>query len=295
MSAEPADTPGISGSFSYPLRLQKFLARAGVASRRGSEALMTAGRVTVNGVTVCELGSRVDPGCDEVRVDGRLVLVATRPSYLMLNKPSGYLTTMADPQGRPTVRQLVPTASLPGLFPVGRLDYDTTGLLLFMTDGELGHLLLHPRRHVNKRYRVLADGCFDESAAERLRAGVLLADGMTRPATIEIGERQDKQLTARQSLQQHSGRSLFSQATEVCCTISEGRKRQVKRMFAHVGHPVLELERQAFGPLSLGDLEPGSWRQLTAQEVEALREAAGMAADGGFAQKMAQHDQTGAS
>ena len=135
-----------------PMRLQKFLARAGVASRRGSENLMTAERVTVNGRVVTELGSKVDPLVDEVAVDGKVVRLADGPVTLMLHKPAGFVTTMSDPQGRPTVAELVPTEACPGLFPVGRLDADTTGLLLFSTDGELGNGLLHPKRHVVKRY-----------------------------------------------------------------------------------------------------------------------------------------------
>ncbi|MEG0504464.1 MAG: S4 domain-containing protein, partial [Raoultibacter sp.] len=129
-----------------PMRLQKFLARAGAASRRGSENLMTAGRVTVNGVVTSELGSKVDPLVDEVAVDGIIVKLSDEPVTLMLNKPKGVITTMSDPQGRTCVASLVPTDRYPGLYPIGRLDFDTTGLLLFSTDGELGHALLHPRR-----------------------------------------------------------------------------------------------------------------------------------------------------
>ena len=141
-----------------PMRLQKFLARAGAASRRGSENLMTAGRVTVNGQVVTELGSKVDPLVDEVAVDGVPVYLAQGPVTIMLHKPAGYVTTMSDPQGRPTVAELVPTDRFPGLFPIGRLDFDTTGLLLFSTDGELGNGLLHPRHHVEKRYLALVNG-----------------------------------------------------------------------------------------------------------------------------------------
>jgi 23S rRNA pseudouridine2605 synthase len=234
---------------------------------------MTAGRVTVNGVVVSELGSKVDPLRDEVCIDGRPLALSDGNTYLMLNKPAGYLTTMDDPQGRPTVRELIPHQEYPGLFPVGRLDYDTTGLLLFMTDGELAHILLHPKHKVAKRYVALVDGVFTEHDAEPLRNGVLLNDGPTQPALIEIGATERKTLTARERLRVQEG-SFEAQQTTVSCTITEGRKRQVKRMFAHVGHPVLELTRAAFGPLTLADpttgtpLPQGHWRHLTAGEIE---------------------------
>ena len=133
-----------------PMRLQRFLARAGVASRRGSEGLMTAGRVTVNGEVKTEMGTKIDPLVDRVEVDGRLVSLIAGATYLVLNKPSGYVTTMSDPQGRPCIADLVPTDRYPSLYPVGRLDKDTTGFLLFTTDGDLGQALLHPSHHVDK-------------------------------------------------------------------------------------------------------------------------------------------------
>ena len=149
---------GQNGEAIVPMRLQKFLARAGAASRRGSENLMTAGRVRVNGEVVTELGSKVDPLCDVVEVDGVVVRLFDSSVTIMLNKPAGYLTTMSDPHGRPCVASLVPTDRFPGLFPVGRLDMDTTGLLLFSTDGELGNSLLHPRYHVDKTYHARVAG-----------------------------------------------------------------------------------------------------------------------------------------
>lgn len=238
-----------------PMRLQKFLARAGAASRRGSENLMTAGRVRVNGEVVSELGSKVDPRVDVVTVDGIEVRLENAPVTLMLNKPAGVLTTMSDPHGRPTVAELVPCSQYPGLFPIGRLDFDTTGLLLFSTDGELGNLLLHPRHHVDKTYLAHVDGVMQESEANMLREGVLLDDGPTREARVEI-------------VQAKAGE------TDVRITIHEGRKRQVKRMCSHVGHPVLRLHREQFGPLALGDLPEGVWRLLTEREVAQLRHAA---------------------
>ena len=157
-----------------PMRLQKFLARAGAASRRGSENLMTAGRVTVNGQVVTELGSKVDPLVDQVAVDGVPVRLEGGPVTIMLHKPAGYVTTMSDPQGRPTVAELVPTDRFPGLFPIGRLDFDTTGLLLFSTDGELGNGLLHPRHHVEKRYLALVNGKPTPEQLGQLEQGIQL-------------------------------------------------------------------------------------------------------------------------
>jgi 23S rRNA pseudouridine2605 synthase len=232
---------------------------------------MTAGRVTVNGTVVTELGSKVTPGLDEVCVDGAPVHLTDEGTYLMLNKPAGYLTTMDDPQGRPTVKELVPHRECPGLFPVGRLDYDTTGLLLFMTDGDLAHTLLHPRHKVAKRYRALVDGVLTEREADFLREGVLLCDGPTSPATVEVGAVTEKRLGPREQHRLDGDPAFSPFQTTAWCSITEGRKRQVKRMFAHIGHPVLALEREAFGPLELGALPPSSWRPLAPEELDALR------------------------
>ena len=240
-----------------PMRLQKFLARAGVASRRQSEDLITAGRVKVNGQVVTGLGSKVDPTVDTVAVDGSEVTLATGVTYLAFNKPQGVVTTMSDPQGRPSVADFVPIAEVPGLFPVGRLDQDTTGLLLFTTDGELSHRLLHPRWKVPKTYDVECDGVLDEGGVATLATGVDLDDGMTAPAQVRIVEQ-------------------AAASTHARITLREGRKRQVRRMFSAVGRPVLELRRTSFGPVSLGDLEEGAYRRLDADEVTALREAVGM-------------------
>ena len=247
----------------YPLRLQRFLARAGVASRRGSEDLMTAGRVMVNGEVVTALGSKVDPLSDVVTVDGHIVKWGSPPIYLMLNKPAGYVTTMNDPQGRSCIAELVPTDTYPGLFPVGRLDHDTTGLLLFSTDGDFGNGLLHPRYKVMKTYEALVEGTFTEEDATILREGIELSDGVTLPAQIIIG------------LTERPFRARTVQ-TQVTCIIREGRKRQVKRMFNAVDHPVIKLHRSAFGPLTLGDLAEGSWRMLTDTEIQALYAASGI-------------------
>ena len=232
-----------------PMRLQKFLARAGVASRRASENLMTAGRVTVNGQVVSELGAKVDPLVDTVAVDGRQVLLDARPVTLMLNKPAGFITTMKAQSQRPIVADLVPTGQYPGLYPIGRLDADTTGLLLFSTDGQLGNRLLHPSSHVPKTYLAHLRDPLSARSAAALRAGVELDDGPAQPAEVELAGEDGKL---------------------VRITVREGRYHQVKRMFKAVGNRVLGLHRESFGPLGLGDLKPGEWRVLSDGEVEAL-------------------------
>jgi 23S rRNA pseudouridine2605 synthase len=243
------------------MRLQKFLARAGVASRRRSEDLMTAGRVAVNGVVVTELGSKVDPCVDHVTVDGREVRLGDEHVYLMLNKPAGFLTTMHDPAGKPDMRALVPWRRYPGLYPVGRLDRDTTGLLLFTTDGEMGNRLLHPSHHVSKTYHALVEGRVHDAELEPLRKGILIT-----------GHPDDR---AYATPCKPAEVTLLSSGpvSSVSCTISEGRHRQVRYMFAEIGHPVLELDRVSFGPLSLDGLARGSWRMLTPHERQALSEA----------------------
>lgn len=247
---------GEDASAVVPMRLQKFLARAGVASRRGSEDLMTAGRVRVNGDVASELGSKVDPAVDVVTVDGSVVDLGVGHTHLLLSKPLRVMTTMSDPQGRETVASLVPLAEHPGLFPVGRLDYESTGALLFTTDGELGHRLLHPKWKVEKEYRVKAEGTLTGAQLETIRSGVKLDDGITSPAEVVVG--------------------ATGATSDYTIVIREGRKRQVRRMFSAVGHPVLSLHRTRFGPVVLGGLSPGEWRYLDADEVAELRSAAGM-------------------
>lgn len=236
-----------------PMRLQKYLARAGVASRRKCEELIAAGRVKVNGATVRELGTKVAPGVDAVEFDGEAVALPGETVVIMLNKPAGYLTAMSDARGEDTVAKLVPVGDYPGLFPVGRLDRDTTGLLLFATDGELGNRLLHPSRRVGKRYVAEVAGVLSEGERRRLEEGVELDDGMTAPARCEV----------------LSARSDGSRCT-VALSIHEGRKRQVRRMLAAVGHEVLALDRTTFGALSLGGLPRGQWRLLSSEEVALL-------------------------
>ena len=210
---------------------------------------MTAGRVTVNGEVVTELGSRVDPSNDVVCVDGRRVEIAEHPVYLMLYKPRGYLTTMDDPQGRPCVRTLVPQKQYPGIFPVGRLDKDTTGLLLFTTNGDASQQLLHPSKHVWRR---------------ALEQGVELDDGMTQPAEVDFPERGSEAWDAV------TPEGIRVGQTVVGLTIHEGRKHQVKRMLKAVRHEVVFLHRDGFGPLELKGVSYGSWRLLDEGEIASL-------------------------
>jgi 23S rRNA pseudouridine2605 synthase len=243
-----------------PMRLQKFLARAGAASRRGSEDLMTARRVTVNGVVVTELGSKVDPLVDVVEVDGKPVRLEQGCAYYALNKPRGYMTTMSDPEGRPTVVELFPKDAPAGLFPVGRLDFDTEGLLLLTTDGDLSHILLHPKHHVQKAYLATVKGVPSPATLARLRKGVELDDGMTAPAGAVLVSKTGE-----------AGSDVGRAVVEL--RIREGRKRQVRRMLSAVGHSVVRLQRVSFGPIALGELAAGDVRALTENEVAALRSA----------------------
>jgi 23S rRNA pseudouridine2605 synthase len=229
-------------------RLQKILAQAGLGSRRTAEDLIAQGRVTVNGV-VATLGTRADPEADAIEVDGALVGVRQGLVHYLLNKPAGVVTTASDPQGRPTVVGLVPTT--PRVFPVGRLDADTEGLLLLTNDGDLAHRLTHPSFGVEKEYLADVEGTPARGALRRLREGVDLDDGRTAPAKVSL-------------VGDHSLR----------ITIHEGRNRQVRRMAEAVGHPVRRLVRVRIGPLSDRRLAPGDWRELTQSEVRSLERAA---------------------
>ena len=246
-----------------PMRLQKFLARAGVASRRGSEDLMTSGRVTVNGQVATELGTKVDPAVDVVEVDGRPVSLSDGKVYLVLNKPDNVLTTMDDPQGRRTVVPYVPVDRFPGLFPVGRLDRDTTGVLLFTTDGDLAARLLHPSTHVMKVYHARVRGHLRDADLDVLRAGIELDDGPCAPAECHL-------ISPEEGVDVCAG-ALRPDDSLVEVSIHEGRKRQVKRMFSAIGCPVVQLNRVSFGPITTDGLALGSWRLLRSSEVEELK------------------------
>lgn len=274
-----------------PMRLQKFLARAGAASRRGSENLMTAGRVTVNGEVVTELGSKVDPLVDVVAVDGVVVKLGDGSTTIMMHKPAGVITTMHDQLERPCVADLAPIDRYPGLFPIGRLDTDTTGLLLFSTDGELGNGLLHPRHHVKKVYFACVEGAPTAKQLDQLRRGIQLDDGMTQPAEVEIlqGRKAERaaEMLVMPSQVVRGGSRVYAEILKersrarsyVSIGIREGRYHQVKRMFAAIGHPVVALHRDTFGPLDLGSLERGSWRVLSDSEVASLKAAIDVADD----------------
>jgi 23S rRNA pseudouridine2605 synthase len=236
------------------MRLAKHLAHAGVASRRRAEALIAQGRVTVDGERVTDPARDVD-GTERVAVDGERVGAPPPRETWLVHKPAGVVSTARDTHGRPTVVALVPDAGA-RLYPVGRLDVDTTGLLLLTNDGELAHRLMHPSHEVPRTYRArVGGGPVGERALRALRGGVELEDGRTAPAQARrVG------------------------AGELELTLREGRKRQVRRMCAAVGHPVHELRRVAFGPLRLGRLPEGAARRVTARELEQLREAAGLSA-----------------
>ncbi|HEY5172432.1 MAG TPA: pseudouridine synthase, partial [Acidimicrobiia bacterium] len=234
--------------------LQKVLARAGVGSRRTNEMLIAEGRITVNG-EVAVLGRRVDPERDRVALDGVPVVVDATVVHWVLNKPAGYVTTAHDTHGRPTVLDLVPDE--PRVFPVGRLDLETEGLLLLTNDGELAQLLTHPRHGVEKEYFVEVEGKPSPAALRSLREGVELDDGPTRPARAKIVQESPSLTT-----------------TALTIVVKEGRKRMVRRMCATVGHPVVRLARTRIGPLRDPRLAPGTWRALATEEVRALYAAA---------------------
>lgn len=256
-------TPDAQSVYPHTMRLQRFLARAGVASRRGSEDLMTAGRVTVNGEVATELGTKVDVDRDHIEVDGMPVKLNQGAVYLMLYKPTGYLTTMSDPQERPCVADLVPRDRFPGLFPVGRLDRDTTGLLLFTTDGDLSQDLLHPSKHVYKTYQALVDGRLTDRDLEPLRRGIELDDGLCQPAICRVITAHEAEAVAPQGVKPGT--------TAVEVIIREGRKNQVKRMLSKIHHPVIRLHRCNFAGLELEGVAKGSWRELTDREVQILK------------------------
>jgi 23S rRNA pseudouridine2605 synthase len=230
------------------MRLAKYIAAAGIASRRASEEIVRAGRVAVGGATITDPAFDVGDG-DAVTVDGSRVRASVRRVVYAVNKPLGVVSTASDPQGRPTVVSLVPSDLR--LYPVGRLDIDTTGLILLTNDGELAHRLTHPSFEVEKTYRaIVANPPVGERALRLLRSGVALEDGRSAPAKV---------------------RRLSADTLEL--TIHEGRKHQVRRMCEELGHPVRRLERMKFGPLALGDLRPGTYRKLSGAEVAALARA----------------------
>jgi 23S rRNA pseudouridine2605 synthase len=242
------------------IRLQKIISTAGIASRRAAETLIVEGRVTVNGETVRELGSKADPASDDIRVDGRRVKAPGRRRYILLNKPRGYITTRSDPQQRPTVIDLLTTGGVRDyVYPVGRLDYDSEGLLLLTSDGDLAARLTHPRHGIGREYHVRVRGVPDGRALERLRKGIALDGEKTAPATVEIHQVVESS---------HGPNAILSMV------IHEGRNRQVRRMCEAVGHPVSRLKRVGIGPITDDHIRPGEFRDLSEREVAALKREA---------------------
>lgn len=230
-------------------RIQKILAQMGVASRRKAEELIIEGRVTVNG-KIATLGMKADIEKDHIKVNGKLLLKPEKKIYLMLNKPRGVVTSLYDPEGRPTIKDLLKDIKY-RVFPVGRLDYDSEGLLLITNDGDFAHSILHPSKKIPKTYLVKVKGKLSDEKIQILREGVYLEDGITAPAkVIKIRE---------------SEKNCWLQIT-----IYEGRKRQIRRMLEKIGHPVLRLKRIAIGNLRLSGLKPGEYRILTQRDIEKL-------------------------
>jgi pseudouridine synthase len=241
-----------------PERLQKIISSAGIASRRAAETLILEGRVTVNGAAVTTLGSKADPETDDIRVDGRRVKVRERRRYLLLYKPRGYITSRADPQQRPTVIDLLARGGVREyVYPVGRLDYESEGLLLLTSDGDLAARLTHPRHGVPREYHVRVRGVPDRQALDRLAKGVVIDGRPTEPAEVRLYASADD-----------------GQQATVTFVIHEGRNRQVRRMCEAIGHPVIRLQRVRIGPISDDHIRPGEFRDLDEREIAALKRAA---------------------
>ena len=245
-------------------RLHVILARAGVASRRGSERLIAAGRVRVNGKVVREQGVKVDPNADVIEVDGQSVRTQARKVYLLLYKPAGYITTVKDPHGRPTVRDLIPVSQR--IYPVGRLDADTEGLLLLTNDGEITNYLTHPRYEHEKEYLAQVKGSLSPDNLRQLREGILLEDGLTAQASIQVVSQAELRRWVPDA-----GRRSPGHRTLLRIVIHEGRKRQIRRMLQATDHRVDRLIRVRMGSLTLGNLRPGEWRYLSSKEVAQLQ------------------------
>lgn len=233
------------------MRLQKFIAECGIASRRNAEKIIESGRVTVNGELVDYMGCVINPQEDVVEIDGKVIEPENKKYYIMLNKPKNYVTTVSDDLGRPTVMQLVSDINA-RIYPVGRLDFDTTGLLIMTNDGEFANILTHPKHVVNKTYIARIDKPLDENQLDRLRNGIDLDGVLTSPAKAENIKRPQK-------------------GFEVKITIHEGKNRQVRRMLDAVGANVMSLKRISVGSLTLGNLPEGKWRRLSDAEINKLR------------------------
>jgi len=237
-------------AMSAPIRLQKYLAQCGLASRRKAEQLIAEGLISVDGKVVTEMGVSITPGVNLVSFAGKQVAVKEELVYYLLNKPKGYVTTLSDPQGRPIVTSLIENGNI-RLFPVGRLDLDTEGALIMTNDGQLAQRIQHPSNETNKTYEALIKGCPGKEKIILLENGIHLEGKITAPATITV-------LAAK------------GQNCLVKITIHEGRKRQVKKMFSLIGHPVLYLKRIAYGKLTIGNLPSGSYRQLNSADLKKI-------------------------
>lgn len=229
-------------------RLQKYMARCGAASRRKSEELITAGRVTVNGQIVTELGIKVSEN-DVVTLDGKPLMPESRKVYIALNKPVGYVSTVKDEHGRKTLLDLVDVPER--IYPIGRLDYDTSGLILLTNDGDIYNKVIHPREEKNKVYIALIQGILSDKEIEAFESGLEIEGYITAPAEIKT-------------------RRILGRNAEVAITIHEGRNRQVRKMCKKIGHPVITLKRVSVGSIEIGSLEEGKWRYLTEKEVGQL-------------------------
>jgi 23S rRNA pseudouridine2605 synthase len=239
------------------VRLQKILSTAGVASRRTAETLITQGRVSVNGTTVTALGTKADPTTDDIRVDGRRIKPAGRPRYILMNKPRGYITARSDPQQRPTVIDLLATGGIREyIYPVGRLDYDSEGLLLLTSDGDLAARLTHPRHGVEREYEVKVRGVPEPRLVERLARGVVIDGRKTAPAKARI-------------LRTFAGAG--GPQALLALVLHEGRNRQVRKMCDAIGHPVVRLRRVRIGPIVDDRLKPGEFRELSPRELRSLK------------------------
>ncbi len=230
-------------------RLQKIIARAGIASRRTAEEYIKQGRIKVDGQVVTTLGTKLDPEQHEITFDGKSVTLSEEKVYILLNKPEGYVTTMHDPQGRPVVTSLIKKMTPKRVFPVGRLDFDTEGALIFTNDGDFAQQLQHPSNEINKTYVATVKGSPSKAKIQQLEKGIMLEGRKTWPARIN-------RLSSRNN----------QAVLEI--TIHEGRKRQVRKMFAAIGHPVLHLKRVAYGGLKLGNLSMGKARFLTSKDLK---------------------------
>jgi 23S rRNA pseudouridine2605 synthase len=235
-----------------PVRLQKILSAAGVASRRAAETMIVAGRVSVNGEVVTELGTRADPEADDIRVDGRRI-GRPRRHYIALYKPRGYVTTRSDPEHRPTVLDLLGAKDY--IYPIGRLDYDSEGLLLLTNDGDFAERLMHPRYGVDREYEARVRGVPEPTTVQRLARGVVIEGRRTAPAQVRLVE---------------TGRGARGDQSILSIVLHEGRTRQVRKMCEAVGHAVVRLRRVRVGPIRLGALKPGEFRELTHAEVRQL-------------------------